>query len=206
MTLTATIGYASSLSKQASLFKSLTGSLAIAGTETKGLATSLTATLGPSSKFAEQNSFVRSLAGSLSSGSGLGEQLSLSRFLNGSLTINSRFAKGSIENLRSHLGTPSVLSGHYDCHETLVSNCGTVSASFAYLVVAVGAVLFAVYSMRLRRRAPGLPEELRPEDVAVDKEGWETKASKKKGKKQAKDSKDNAESTKKESDEWSAGP
>jgi len=36
---------------------------------------------------------------------------------------------------------------------------------------------FAVYAIRLRRRSPSLPEELKPENVVVDKEGWETKAS-----------------------------
>ncbi|HEX4919110.1 MAG TPA: hypothetical protein VFV92_00030, partial [Candidatus Bathyarchaeia archaeon] len=83
-------------------------------------------------------------------------------------------------------GTPAVLSGHYDCHETLIANCGTVSASFAYLVVAIGAALFAVYAVRLRGRSPGLSEELAPESVEVDKEGWETKtldSKKQKGKK-----------------------
>ncbi len=94
--------------------------------------------------------------------------------------MNSRFGKGSAENLRSNLTTRTVLAGHYDCHETLLANCGTASASFAYLVVALGAIAFAVYAIRLRRRSPSLPEELRPENVVVDKEGWETKASDKK--------------------------
>jgi len=94
--------------------------------------------------------------------------------------MNSRFGKGSAENLRSNLTTRTILAGHYDCHETLLANCGTASASFAYLVVALGAILFAVYAIRLRRGSPSLPEELKPENVVVDKEGWETKASDKK--------------------------
>jgi hypothetical protein len=94
--------------------------------------------------------------------------------------MNTRFGKGSAEFLRSNLTTKTVLSGHYDCHETIIGNCGTVSASFAYLVVALGAMAFAVYAIRLRGRSPSLPEELRPENVVVDKEGWETKASDKK--------------------------
>jgi len=134
--------------------------------------------------------FVRSLAGSLSSSSGLGEQLSLLRSLSGSLTMNSRFGKGSAVNLRSNLTTRTVLAGHYDCHETLLANCGTASASFAYLVVALGAIAFAVYAIRLRRRSPSLPEELRPENVVVDKEGWETKASDKKERQRKKSSND----------------
>jgi hypothetical protein len=104
--------------------------------------------------------------------------------------MNSRFAKGSAENLRSNLTTRTVLSGHYDCHETLIANCGTASASFAYLVVALGAILFAVYAIRLRRRSPGLPEELKHENVLVDKEGWETKASDGKKEKRKRSSKD----------------
>jgi len=121
--------------------------------------------------------FVKSLADSLSSSSSLGEQFSLVRTLSDSLTTNSRLAKGSAEVLRSNLTGKTVLSGHYDCHETIIGNCGSVSGSFAYLVVALGAIAFAVYAIRLRRQSPGLPEELKPENVVVDKEGWETKAS-----------------------------
>src|SRR5260370_40746126 len=145
--LSASIGSAASFADRTSLFRSLTGSLGIAGTETKGLATSLSATLGSPSACAEQTMFVRSLAGSLSSSSGPGEQLSLLRSLSSSLTMNSRFGKGSAENLRSNLTSRTVLSGHYDCHETLLANCGTASASFAYLVVALGAMLFEVYAI-----------------------------------------------------------
>jgi len=39
---------------------------------------------------------------------------------------------------------------------------------------------FAVYAIRLRWGPSSLPEELKPENVVVDKEGWETKASDKK--------------------------
>jgi hypothetical protein len=103
--------------------------------------------------------------------------------MNGALTMNSRYTKGSAEILGGHITTKTVLSGHYDCHETLIGNCGTPSATFAYLVVVVGALLFAVYAVRLRKPSSGLPEELRPENVVVDKEGWETKASDKKKRK-----------------------
>src|SRR5438309_8733590 len=102
------------------------------------------------------------------------------RTLSSSITINSRFGKCYSEILRSNLTTKTGLSGHYECHDTIVGNCGTVSASFAYLVVALGAIAFAVYAIRLQRRSPSLPAELRPENVVVDKEGWETKASDKK--------------------------
>src|SRR5207302_8782509 len=112
--LSASIGSASSFSEHTSLFRSLSGSLGIAGAETKGLATSLNAALGSTSSVAEQISFFRSLAGSLSSNSSLGEHLSLLRTLSGSLTMNSRFGKGSAENLRSNLTTKTGLSGHYE--------------------------------------------------------------------------------------------
>jgi hypothetical protein len=104
--------------------------------------------------------------------------------------MNSRYTKGSVESLGGHITTKTVLSGHYDCHETLIANCGTASASFAYLVVALGAILFAVYAIRLRRRPPSLPEELKHENVLVDKEGWETKASDKKKRKISNDKED----------------
>lgn len=120
------------------------------------------------------------------------------------MMMSSQFAKGSVENLRSDLTTKTGLTGHYECHETLIANCGTASASFAYLVVALGATLFAVYAIRLRRRTPSLPEELKHENVMVDKEGWETKASEGKGRKQSKTSND--EERKKKSDGWVPGP
>jgi len=87
------------------------------------------------------------------------------------------------------LSTGTVLQGHYDCHETLIANCGTPSASFAYLVVVLGAILFAVYSVRLRQRSR-LPEEFKTKKVVVDKEGWETKAADAKKPKQKKPSED----------------
>jgi hypothetical protein len=104
--------------------------------------------------------------------------------------MNSRYTRGSAENLGGHITAPTVLSGHYDCHETIVGNCGTASASFAYLVVAIGAIAFAVYAIRLRGRSPGLADELKPENVVVDKEGWETKASDKKERQRKKTSND----------------
>ena len=190
MNLSASIGSTASFGEQTSLFRSLTDSLGIAGTETKGLGTSLSAVLGSTSSLAEQTMFVKSLADSLSSSSSPGEQFSLVRTLGGSLTMNSRLGKGSAEVLRSNLTGKTVLSGHYDCHETIIGNCGSVSGSFAYLVVALGAIAFAVYAIRLRRQSPSLPEELRHENVLVDKEGWETKASDGKKRKREKSSND----------------
>jgi hypothetical protein len=196
-TLTGSVGSSSSFSEQSSLVRSLTASLGIAGVETKGLATSLNGGLGLASSFAEQVSFVRSLVGSLSSGSALVDQVSLSRYLNGTLTVNSQSTKGSIESLGGHINTPTILTGNYECHETLLANCGTVSASFAYLVVALGAIAFAIYAIRLRGVSPG-PKEAKPEKVVVDKEGWETKDSQGKKRKETKPSN--------EDDDWEKKP
>jgi hypothetical protein len=104
--------------------------------------------------------------------------------------MNSRYTKGSVENLGGHITTKTVLSGHYDCHETLVGNCGTASASFAYLVVVLGALLFAIYTVRLRQRSSGPSDELKPVNVVVDQEGWETKAPEGKKRKREKSSND----------------
>jgi hypothetical protein len=104
--------------------------------------------------------------------------------------MNSRYTRGSAENLGGHITAKTVLSGQYACHETLIGNCGTPSATFAYLVVVLGALLFSIYALRLRQRPSGLPEELKPENVVVDKEGWETKASDKKKRKISNDKED----------------
>jgi len=102
--------------------------------------------------------------------------------------MSSQHARGSAENLGGRITSKTALSGHYDCHETLVGNCGTPSATFVYLVVVLGALLFAIYAVRLRQRSSGLPEELKRENVVVDKEGWETKASDKKERQRKKSS------------------
>src|SRR5436189_3681903 len=65
-TLTATWSLASGLAEKSSLFRSLSGSLSLAGSETKGLARSLTGSLGSASSLAEKSSIFRSLSGSLS--------------------------------------------------------------------------------------------------------------------------------------------
>jgi len=93
--------------------------------------------------------------------------------------MNSLYGRGSLytENLRADFNTGAVLSGHYDCHENLIVNCGTVSASFAFLVVGLGVLIFGIYVARQRWQSSGPPEELEPEEVFVDREGWETKVS-----------------------------
>jgi hypothetical protein len=106
--------------------------------------------------------------------------------------MNSLYGRGSFytENLRANFNTRVVLSGHYDCHENLIANCGTVSASFAFLVVGLAVLLFGIYAAKQRRQSPILQEELEPEEVIVDKEGWETKASEDEGRNETKGPRD----------------
>ncbi len=54
------------LAEKSSLFRSLSGSLSLAGSQVKGLAQSLTGSLGSASSLAEKSSLFRSLSGSLS--------------------------------------------------------------------------------------------------------------------------------------------
>jgi len=102
--------------------------------------------------------------------------------------MDSIYGRGSLftENLQANFNTPTVLSGHYDCHDNLIANCGTVSASFAFLVVALGVLIFGIYVARQRRQSPSLQEELESEEVIVDEEGWELKASEEAGQNETK--------------------
>jgi hypothetical protein len=102
------------------------------------------------------------------------------------------------------IGDRTVLSGHYDCSENLIVSCGSVSISFAFLAIAIGALVFAVYAIKERRKSSRLPVEPKPDEVVVDKEGWETKASEAKGPKRSKTTND--EEPKKKSDDWVSGP
>jgi len=100
--------------------------------------------------------------------------------------MNSFYGRGSLytENLGADFNTGVVLSGHSDCHENLIVNCGTVSASFAFLVVGLGVLIFGIYAAKQHRQSHILQEE--PEEVIVDKEGWETKASEDEGRNERK--------------------
>jgi hypothetical protein len=102
------------------------------------------------------------------------------------------------------IGDRSVLSGHYDCSENLIVSCGSVSVSFAFLAIAIGALVFSVYAVKERRKSSRLPEEPKPDKVVIDREGWETKASHVKGRKQSEASND--KERKKESDDRVPGP
>ena len=93
--------------------------------------------------------------------------------------MNSLYGRGSLytENLLANFNSAVVLSGHYDCHENLILNCGTVSGSFAFLVVALGVLIFGIYVAKQRQQSSGTREEPEIKEIIVDKEGWETKAS-----------------------------
>jgi len=80
-----------------------------------------------------------------------------------------------IENLRGNFNTRAVLSGHSDCSENIIGNCGSSSASFAFLVIAVGVSIFGFYAVKLRRRSRAPRGGLKDEKVFVDTEGWEMK-------------------------------
>ena len=108
------------------------------------------------------------------------------------------------KSLGNKIGDGIVLSGHYDCSENLIVSCGSVSVSFAFLAIAIGAIIFAVFAVKERRKSSQIPKEAKPEKVVVDKEGWETKASDDKKRKQSKTSND--EERKKKSDGWVPGP
>ncbi len=94
------------------------------------------------------------------------------------------------KSIGNKIGDGTVLSGHYDCSENLIVSCGSVSISFAFLAIAIGALVFAVYAVEERRKSFRLPVEPKPDKVVVDKEGWETKATDGKQPKRKKSSND----------------
>jgi hypothetical protein len=74
--------------------------------------------------------------------------------------------------LGTNVGSGEVLMGRYGC-----INCSSNTGDFAFLVIAIGFVVFGVYAARQRRQSSGPPKEPGEEKVAVDEEGWETKVS-----------------------------
>src|SRR3989454_258591 len=91
--LTATWNLGSGVAGRSSLFRSLSGSLSLATSETKGLAKVLTGSLGSASSLAEKISLFRSLSGSLSLAASVTK--GLARALTGSLSLASGFAEKS---------------------------------------------------------------------------------------------------------------
>ena len=77
------------------------------------------------------------------------------------------------ENLHGNFNTRTVLSGHSDCFENAIVNCGSASASFAFVVIGLGVLIFGIYATNQRRRSSAHRGELKAKKVFVDKEGWE---------------------------------
>jgi hypothetical protein len=94
------------------------------------------------------------------------------------------------ENLRATLSTRGAMSGHFECQVNVFVNCGAVTASFAFLVIAIIAIValvFGIYATRQYWQSPTrrevkaeVPEYFidrkEKEKVIEDEEGWETKA------------------------------
>src|SRR6266567_2109048 len=93
--LSGSLTSATSLVEKSSLLRSLSGSLSLAGSETKGLAKALTGSLSFASSLTERNSRFRSVSGSLTLASGFTENTSLFRSMTGSLALASSFAEKS---------------------------------------------------------------------------------------------------------------
>jgi len=92
-----------------------------------------------------------------------------------SWTVDSSYRRGSVfeENLRADFNTTVTLSGHYDCFENVIANCGTSSASFAFLVIAFGALAFGIYVAK--QRGQSLSGGLKTEKDFGYNQGWERK-------------------------------
>src|SRR5438128_5372123 len=126
--LTATWNLGSGVTGQSSLFRSLSGSLSLTASETKGITKALSGSLSSASSFAERSSLFRSLTGSLGLAasetkglakvltgslvwaSGFVEKSSLFRSLTGSLSLASSLFGGRAVNLSGSLGSASSLA------------------------------------------------------------------------------------------------
>jgi hypothetical protein len=204
--LSSSFGLASSSTGRTSFLRSLSDSLGLVASQFEGRSIALSISLGSISSLVQQISLVRSLAGSLALNTSLGRSASAVRSLGVSWTTTS-LAGHRVSYDRSigdKIGDGTILSGHYDCSENLIVSCGSVSISFAFLAIAIGAIVFGVYAVKERRKSSRLPEKPKPEKVVVDKEGWETKASDSKGRRQSEASND--KERKEESDGWVPGP
>src|SRR6266571_155273 len=145
-TLTATWTMTSGFAERASLFRSLGGSLSLAGSLFRGRAQFLNASLGSASSFAEKSSLFRSLGGSLSlagsqvkdlakalsvslgSASSFTEKSSLFRSLSGSVSLASSFAeKASI--FRSLSGAWTMAPGFAEKASLLRSLSGSLGVA-----------------------------------------------------------------------------
>ena len=150
----------------------------------------MSASLGSASGSVEKASFFRSPAASLGSSFSLAEGRTLFRSLSVSWAMNSLGGRDTFfsENLRLSLNTRGAVSGHYECQVNVFVNCGAITSSFAFLVIALIAVIalvFGIYATRQYWQSPThrevkdeVPEYFidRKEKVVEDEEGWETRS------------------------------
>src|SRR5206468_3961800 len=128
--LTGTVTLASSLAEKSSLFRSLSGSLSLAGSQIKGLARGLSDSMSSASSFAEKSSLFRSLGGSLSSASNFVEKSSLFRSLGASLSLSSSLFGGRAVTLTGSLGSASSLAEKSSLFRSLTGSL-SLTSSFA---------------------------------------------------------------------------
>src|SRR5439155_1676465 len=144
--LFATLNAASSFAEKSSLFRSLSGSLSLLGSQAKGLARALSASLSLSSGFTEKSSLFRSLTGSLSLAasqtkslaktltgslsvaSGFGEKSSLFRALTGSLSVAGSETKGLARSLAGSLTLASGFAEKSSLFRSLSGSLGLATS------------------------------------------------------------------------------
>src|SRR6266704_1376485 len=158
-TLTATWTMTSGFAEKASLFRSLGGSLSLAGSLFRGRAQFLNASLGSASSFAEKSSLFRSLGGSLSlagslfrgraqflnaslgSASSFAEKSLMFRSLSGSLGFAGSQVKDLAKALSVSLGSASSLTEKSSLFRTLTDSLGFVASQAKDLAQALSASL-----------------------------------------------------------------
>jgi hypothetical protein len=173
--MTDSIGSVSGINEKRSFFRSLSDSLNLGSSFFRGRAVYLGAFVGSTSGSADQGSFFRALTGSITSVTGFGEKASFFMSLSSSWTVHASRGLQFIENLGANFNRRTVLSGHTDCSENIILNCGSSTASFAFLVIGVGVSIFSIYAFKQRRRFSTSRKAQKDEKVVVDPEGWETK-------------------------------
>src|SRR6266568_1662035 len=124
--LTATWNLCSGVTGRSSLFRSLSGSLSLTASETKGITKALTGSLVWASGFAERSSLFRSLTGSLSLAGSLSGGRAVT--LTGSLGVASSFAEKS-SLFRSLSGALTVASGFAERSSLFRSLGGSLSSA-----------------------------------------------------------------------------
>jgi hypothetical protein len=91
--------------------------------------------------------------------------------------MNSSYVRGSFftEKLRVDFSTTEVLSGHSDCLENIIVNCGSVSAAIAFPIIAFGVIVFGIYTAKRREQQWQSPADLgglKTQEASDDEEGF----------------------------------